>query len=120
MVGYWKLRKAALIDAISRHESAIVDEATKDVIDDVKKVSVASVPATETRILVPKPSGLWSAIGSLYIKTKSVISTLAKPFVSRATLGKIYDKTKSVINTAARMIERLIPEISRKIVRKEF
>ena len=32
-IGYWKLRKAALIDAISRHEPAIVDEATKNVID---------------------------------------------------------------------------------------
>jgi len=64
MVGYWKLRKAALIDAISRHEPAIVDEATKDVIDNVKKVSVASVPARpiETRALVPKPSGLRSAM----------------------------------------------------------
>jgi len=119
MVGYWKLRKAAMIDAISRNEPAIVDEATKDAIDDVK-VSVASVPAIETRLLVPKPSDLWSAIGILYNKTKSVISTLAKPFVSRATLGKIYDKTKSVINTAAKRIERLIPEISRKIVSKEF
>ena len=69
MVGYRKLRKAVLIDAISRHEPAIVDEATKDVVDDVK-VSVASVPAIETRVLVPKPSGLWSAIGSLYNKTK--------------------------------------------------
>src|SRR6218665_2330787 len=75
MVGYRKLRKAVLIDAISRHEPAIVDEATKDVVDDVK-VSVASVPAIETRVLVPKPSGLWSAIGSLYNKTKSVINTL--------------------------------------------
>jgi len=68
MVDYWKLRKAALIDAISRHEPAIVDEATKHAIDNVKKVSIASVPAIETRALVPKPSGLWSAIGSLYKK----------------------------------------------------
>src|SRR6218665_3968925 len=90
LVGYWKLRKEGLIDAISRHEPAIVDEATKDVIDNAKKVSVASVPIRpiETRALVPKLSGLWSAIGSLYNKTKSVISM---PFVSRATLGKIYD-----------------------------
>ena len=60
MVGYWKLRKAGFIDVFSKNVPATVNEATKDVIDSVKKFSVAYLPTLETRVLVPKPSGtIW-------------------------------------------------------------